>query len=243
MDEVLIQVAITDGHNENIIGEIQIPISRLSDQYKHDEWFDLMDIHGNLGAGRIHLSLNWIYSRVKYLVDVVKKWDDHIHMQYEDKIDREKDLKILYEPFPKLANACHIYESFTESKARDLEPSNFYSITSSKKVPTHQNDNADQQFYSTTTLPIIDQNKHNDYSSEHEAYLSSNVPLTTDLGMLLTLQGEKRWKPFSISGTLLLLGLTLVICFARANYIDVSFNDESCYNLKYLVGYMLIFSG
>ena len=224
MDEVLIEVVAITGNNEEIIGELQIPISRLKDQYKHDEWFDLMDNHGNLGAGRIHLSLHWIYSRVKYLADVVKKWDDHINMQHEDKIDFEKDLRILYEPFPKLAKACHIYEDFTESKPRDLEPGNFFSMSSDRNVSALQKDNGgDQQFYSVNAFPI-EQNKYYDYSQEHQfnqAYIPSNVSSSTDLGMLLTLQGEKRWKPFSVIGTLLLLGLTLVICFARANYLDV----------------------
>jgi hypothetical protein len=36
---------------------------------------------------------------VKYLADVVKKWDEHIKLQEEDLSDYEKDLVAIYDPF------------------------------------------------------------------------------------------------------------------------------------------------
>lgn len=39
---------------------------------------------------------------MKFLSDVVEKWDDHIKMQKEDLYDYEKDLEILYSPFGRL---------------------------------------------------------------------------------------------------------------------------------------------
>lgn len=48
---------------------------------------------------RIHLNLQWIYSKVKFLSDVVEKWNEAIKIQEEDLLDYEKDLEILYEPF------------------------------------------------------------------------------------------------------------------------------------------------
>ncbi len=39
---------------------------------------------------------------MKYLKDVVQKWDEHIRLQQEDLLDYERDLAVLYEPFTNL---------------------------------------------------------------------------------------------------------------------------------------------
>ncbi len=41
---------------------------------------------------------------MKYLTDIVNKWDEHIRIQEDDLIDYERDLATLYEPFPNLLN-------------------------------------------------------------------------------------------------------------------------------------------
>ena len=46
--------------------------------------------------------INFILKKVRFLTDVVEKWEDHIKMQNEDLYDYEKDLEILYSPFPRL---------------------------------------------------------------------------------------------------------------------------------------------
>ena len=37
---------------------------------------------------------------MKYLIEVVNKWNEHIKIQEEDLDDYEKDLAELYQPFP-----------------------------------------------------------------------------------------------------------------------------------------------
>lgn len=96
--KVVVMTHDPQGQDE-VLGEIVIPVSRLRDQYRHDELFDLQDLSGRPVSGKIHLVLQWIHSRVKYLSDVIKKWDDHIRTQIEDKAEYERDLAILYEPF------------------------------------------------------------------------------------------------------------------------------------------------
>lgn len=105
MEEIhVVVLAYEPRSRDDVLGEIIIPVSRLKDQYRHDELFDLHDISGHPVSGKIHLSLQWIHSRVKYLNDVVRKWDDHIRSQIEDKADFERDLATLYEPFKGLVN-------------------------------------------------------------------------------------------------------------------------------------------
>ena len=100
LEEVRVMILTYDPRNrDEVLGEVTIPVRRLRDQYRHDELFDLHDPRGHPTSGKIHLVLQWIHSRVKYLEDVVKKWDDHIRSQIEDKADFERDLNTLYEPF------------------------------------------------------------------------------------------------------------------------------------------------
>lgn len=77
------------------MGKIVLQVNGFKDQLKHDEWFDLERNQG----GRIHLNIQWIHSKVKFLSDVVEKWNEHIKIQEEDLFDYERDLEIIYEPF------------------------------------------------------------------------------------------------------------------------------------------------
>lgn len=82
-------------NQQNLIGKIVLQVNGFKDQLKHDEWFDLERNQG----GRIHLNIQWIHSKVKFLSDVVEKWNEHIKIQEEDLFDYERDLEIIYEPF------------------------------------------------------------------------------------------------------------------------------------------------
>lgn len=100
-------------YSKSLIGKIILQVNAFKDQLKHDEWFDLERNQG----GRLHLNVQWIHSKViirlfvvkinqfannkqvKFLSDVVNKWDEHIKIQEEDLFDYEKDLDIIYEPF------------------------------------------------------------------------------------------------------------------------------------------------
>jgi len=72
-----------------------VQVNGFKDQLKHDEWFDLERNQG----GRLHLNIQWIHSKVKFLSDVVDKWNEHIKIHEEDLFDYEKDLDVIYEPF------------------------------------------------------------------------------------------------------------------------------------------------
>ena len=163
--------------NYELLGELRIPLSKLKDQYRHDEWFDLYDRSGHLAGGKIHLILQWIHSKAKYLSDVVKKWNDHIRMQQEDKSDYERDLKTLYEAFTSLVRE---YEKF-KAKA-------------------------------TTNLKVSQKG----FSPVKGGLDRVDTMLTIEFPHLGT------WGKAAFYGTLALLFLSLLGCFSRADYVDVS---------------------
>lgn len=134
MEEVQIVVLTYDPRNrDEMLGEVIIPVSRLKDQYRHDELFDLQDMSGHPVSGKIHLSLQWIHSRVKYLTDVVRKWDDHIRSQIEDKQDFERDLATLYEPFRGLLRIRNQGAQSQTRQPKPVERNDFTAIDRSTK--------------------------------------------------------------------------------------------------------------
>jgi len=90
-----LEVLDYSSQNQSTIGKIVVQVNGFKDQLKHDEWFDLERNQG----GRLHLNIQWIHSKVKFLSDVVDKWNEHIKIQEEDLFDYEKDLDVIYEPF------------------------------------------------------------------------------------------------------------------------------------------------
>lgn len=79
------------------IGEGKITLTRLIDQKKHEEWIELMQ-NGNQ-VGQLFGLLQWIYSKVLFLSDVVKKWEETIREDETYMQDLEKKLKALRSPF------------------------------------------------------------------------------------------------------------------------------------------------
>ena len=57
-------VVNTNDQNEEKVGQLTIPLNRLNDQLKHEEWFDLYDANGSLISMKIFMNLQWIYSKV-----------------------------------------------------------------------------------------------------------------------------------------------------------------------------------
>ena len=53
-----------DYQEEERLGQLTVPLNRLNDQIKHEEWYDFYDTNGTLISIKILLSLHWIYSKV-----------------------------------------------------------------------------------------------------------------------------------------------------------------------------------
>jgi hypothetical protein len=56
----------SDIGKDQLIGETDIPLDVLVDQYKHDEWLELENERRQL-TGKLRLNLHWIHSRKKFL--------------------------------------------------------------------------------------------------------------------------------------------------------------------------------
>jgi len=104
-----------------LLGELRIPLQKLKDQEIQEGLFELSDRNGHLVGGKIQLQLYWIFSRVKYLNDLTRKWDDDIRMQYDDRNDTERNLKVLYALFSNLQAA---YPKPTQKKLMAAPTSN-----------------------------------------------------------------------------------------------------------------------
>lgn len=50
----------------DFIGELIFPVKNFSNQKKNDLILDLPDKNGQIGSGKIHIIVQWIYSRVNY---------------------------------------------------------------------------------------------------------------------------------------------------------------------------------
>lgn len=56
---------------DTLIGETDVPIDVLNDQYKHDEWLEIENEKRQV-TGKIRLNLHWIHSKKKFLQDILK---------------------------------------------------------------------------------------------------------------------------------------------------------------------------
>jgi len=80
-----------------------MPLRNLQDQCFRDELYHLYDQKGRIVDGKLHLKLQWIHSRVKYLESVIKKWEKTMASISKDKQDFELSLNTLNSLFPNLA--------------------------------------------------------------------------------------------------------------------------------------------
>ena len=94
-------------------GEVEIPLSILKDQMKYDQYFPLKNIDGSKKGektlenpkeyyGKIHLSLQWIWSKVKYLEDIIQQWKDILAVDQKELQALEDQLTKLKKPFSHL---------------------------------------------------------------------------------------------------------------------------------------------
>jgi len=83
---------------DQMIGECEIPLDVLVDQYKHDEWLELENEKRQL-TGKIRLTLHWIHSRKKFLQDILKIQDMAIEEETQEKQQLEIQLQNMKQPF------------------------------------------------------------------------------------------------------------------------------------------------
>ena len=79
-------ISIQGHNNEEIMGEGNINLEHLKDQKKHEESIVIRDRDGKV-VTQLYLTLQWMYSRVKFLEDTIKVWEATLN---KDKADMQK---------------------------------------------------------------------------------------------------------------------------------------------------------
>jgi hypothetical protein len=88
--------------NDNVIGNLNIPIETLKDQVKLEDWFQLEPPRGNSSSnskGRIRLQLWWVHSKTKLIEDRMEKIVEDIAKIKDDKIYYQNKVRQLRQPF------------------------------------------------------------------------------------------------------------------------------------------------
>jgi len=96
----LLKVEKSEPLETQFIGETQIKLDRLRDQKKHEETLEFISKEKlDHPIGGLFSEIQWIYSRVKFLNDVVKKWDTALQEDEATMGELEERLKDLRLPF------------------------------------------------------------------------------------------------------------------------------------------------
>jgi len=81
------------------LGLVQVPLSSIEDQLKHDSYFDLKGKSGEPVFGKIRLGLQWIWSKTKYFDTIVKQWEANLETDRQEWEHLKEQLRKLDQPF------------------------------------------------------------------------------------------------------------------------------------------------
>jgi hypothetical protein len=113
---------------DDLEGQLSIPLKLLQDQMKHDQFFDLQGPKPNQPwQGRIHLGLQWIWSKARYLEEVISQWQENIDTDKQELEHLNKQLKKLREPFGVLIQPTDLSKIRQDSKAKLEQVENVFS--------------------------------------------------------------------------------------------------------------------
>ncbi|KAL4492435.1 hypothetical protein ABPG72_005570 [Tetrahymena utriculariae] len=101
-----LQVFITDFDQytkENFIGQIDIPLKDLDDQYLRTKEYQIYNQNGAvLRDSYLVLQLQYVHSNIKFLEAILAQKKQEMDNISEDLIQYERDIEILYQPFKTL---------------------------------------------------------------------------------------------------------------------------------------------
>lgn len=113
---------------DDLEGQLSIPLRLLQDQMKHDQFFDLQGPKANQPwQGRIHLGLQWIWSKSRYLEEVISQWQENIDTDKQELDHLTKQLNKLREPFGVLIHPTDLSKIRQDSKAKLEQVENVFS--------------------------------------------------------------------------------------------------------------------
>jgi Ca2+-dependent lipid-binding protein, contains C2 domain len=74
-------------------------LNNLKDQLRKDVIVDLIDQKTNSNVGRVHLELQWIYSKIKYFEDIIFQLEKELENNKTDLNSYNQSLEKLNQPF------------------------------------------------------------------------------------------------------------------------------------------------
>ena len=81
-------------------GQVVIELNSISDQLKHDKYFELTTKDGKAPwQGKIRLGLQWIHSKVKYFETIIQQWEENLDMDRQELEHLKGQLLKLDKPF------------------------------------------------------------------------------------------------------------------------------------------------
>ena len=96
-EPLYIQIIDLDG--TRILGQSEVYLDNLMDQYKHDEWIQLEDAQTSEPAGRLRLNLHWIHSKRKFLQDILRIQDAALEEETNERLILKDQLESMKKPF------------------------------------------------------------------------------------------------------------------------------------------------
>jgi hypothetical protein len=94
-----LKIALIDSKSKNKVAEGFYSLEELRDQLKKDVLVDVFDGKNDGAIGRVHLELQWIWSRIEYFKQIIEQIEDNLRKSHEDLAALEKNLKDLHKPF------------------------------------------------------------------------------------------------------------------------------------------------
>eukprot|EP01017_Pseudomicrothorax_dubius_P014260 TRINITY_DN1667_c0_g1_i2.p1 TRINITY_DN1667_c0_g1~~TRINITY_DN1667_c0_g1_i2.p1 ORF type:complete len:422 (-),score=69.17 TRINITY_DN1667_c0_g1_i2:395-1660(-) len=131
-----LKAKVLTSERQELLGQSSVKLGILRDQQKLEEWFDLVDQNGVPTRGRIRLTLQWVYSKAKYMGEIIKKWDQHIKLQDEEKQEYKRDLEALQEPFYLIQEAY--YPGQAIKRPPTIQPSRMQTQYPAQENPPQQ---------------------------------------------------------------------------------------------------------
>ena len=217
---------------DDFIGKLMIPLSKLSDQNKHEDWFNMYEKDGILSKTQLFLSLHWVHSRVKFLSEIVRKWDEHVQLEEEEIKFFQEDLYTLYQPFSRLRKVIDGQEqASSQNNNGDMSRISKSSSKRSRSGIEFEERKVDK---SLSEINPPHQIRQSPFESDQEKNLKRNLNISHNQSPDLSRLREKRpeeyvaeniWSSKELRnckiGFFFFLLIACFVCFARAAFLEV----------------------
>lgn len=90
---------LMSANSQNFEAYSEIYVNNLYDQQKHDIWLDLKGNKNENVSGRLHISAQWIHSKVKYFTDIIGKIKEKMENDKNEQNVLKDNLSKLQEPY------------------------------------------------------------------------------------------------------------------------------------------------